>query len=78
MMEMEFLGMMRPVKSIDEAKNPLNPILLKEKEAENRRKDREGKEMEYDAAKKTMEEDIKFNEQEDIIDGEVRKRQDWV
>jgi hypothetical protein len=34
--------------------------------------------MEYDAAKKTMEEDIKFNEQEDIIDGEVRKRQDWV
>jgi hypothetical protein len=43
MMEMEFLGMMRPVKSIDEAKNPLNPILLKEKEAENRRRDREGK-----------------------------------
>jgi len=30
--------------------------------------------MEYDAAKKTMEEEIKYNEQEDIIDSEVRKR----
>jgi len=26
MMEMEFLGMMRPIKSVDESKNPLNPI----------------------------------------------------
>lgn len=27
--EMEFLGMMRPVKTIEEQNNPLNPIKLK-------------------------------------------------
>lgn len=70
--------MMRPVKSIDEQNNPLNPIKKMEKTKKDRRDDRAEKQEEYEAAKKTMEDEILYNEEADIIDGEVRKRQDWV
>ena len=33
---------------------------------------------EFEADKKTMEEDIKVLEEDDIIEQEIRKRQDWV
>jgi hypothetical protein len=38
---MEFLGMMRPVKTIEEQNNPLNPIKLKEKTERDRREMRD-------------------------------------
>ena len=49
-----------------------------EKTKKDRRDDRAEKQEEYEAAKKTMEDEILYNEEADIIDGEVRKRQDWV
>ena len=60
MQEMQFLGMMRPAKTLDEIKDPNNPLRLKEKVERQRFEDRLEKEASYNAAKDTMEEDILF------------------
>lgn len=76
--EMQFLGMTRPPKTLDDVRNPDNPLRLREKIEKNRTEERKEKEEAYEAAKLTMEEDIEFQEREDIMEEEIRKRQNWV
>lgn len=78
MEEMEFLGMMRPMKSIEEQNHPSNPLKLKEKTEKDRREMRLTAQDEYEAAKETMKQEILENERDDIVAAETRKRQDWV
>jgi hypothetical protein len=62
MEEMQFLGMMRPAKKLEEIRDAENPLRFKEKVERDRREDRLEKEQAYEAAKIVMEEDIMFQE----------------
>lgn len=60
--EMQFLGMMRPPKTLEEQKRETNAERVKEKTERERREDRMAKQNEYEEAKKTVEREIYDNE----------------
>lgn len=75
---MQFLGMTRPAKTVEELTDNASALKAMSKEERKRVQDRIQKEEEYEAAKATMKDDIEFQESEDIIETQIRKRQDWV
>ena len=72
------MGMTRRPQTAKEIKDPNNPLRMRERVMRSRREMRNQLLVEFEEEKKAMKEEIAENESADIIEEEVRKRQDWI